>query len=147
MSNFIEYLANGAIVSVGSCPAGDVSNQEPCNGGIIKVFDEDTVIDHNLHYVDPITKDLISRPENTAVIDSFTLKPDNKDEITITNLRNPSVVTLSSPAIVTESDTVTDGEYILSVPIASVYKIVIDSFPQQLRIFTVTAYEESSATD
>ena len=147
MSNFLEFLPNGRIVTQGCCPPDDILKQCACNGGFIKTFNKDTIICSGTQYIHPTTEALLNRPDNGAVISSNIIKPNGVDEVTISNLLNPSTVTLDSTLTNPESDEVVDGEYIFSVPEVGVYEIVVKSFPQQTKRFTVTAYEESGPTD
>ena len=68
-------------------------------------------------------------------VDKTTLTADNVDEVTISNVFNPSTVTWPDGQV----DTVTDGEVVFSVDLVGQYDITIEAVPYLTGVITLEA--------
>ncbi len=102
------------------------------------------ILEKNWHQYDDLTHyvsggAIIARPDNTASIDKLAISADAVDAATISNISNPSTVTVTAPDGSIQSFNETDGEFVLTSDTLGVFKIKIESFPQLDKVFEIVA--------
>ena len=118
MTQYVIAQANGQITGTGNVPAFMVGAQTPPQGGSIVIGVANWATDYVLNGA------ITPRPANTATISGMT----------ISNVPNPSTVTIAGGS----PTTVTDGEVDLSFTQPGTYTVVVSSWPMLDATFQVT---------
>ena len=122
MKHYIDYDTDGRLVAGygGFTPAG------PPGAGITRM-EVQYRADADTQYV--LAGDVEFRPTNPATADKYTFTCDEVDKVTMTNIPNPSDVSITGPGT-SVMVTVTDGVLEVSAAAPGQYLATIESFPE-----------------
>jgi hypothetical protein len=128
---FIIYdTRTGEIKRTGNCPT-DMVVLQPDGSNFEAVMEGEA--DDSIHYI--LNGVLAMRPENPSTIDKITMAANGVEITTISNIPNPSTVTIFPIAMYT----VTDGTLQFTIDTPGEYKITIQGAPYLNKEFTVNA--------
>lgn len=131
MKNYIVYDKNtGEILRTGLCPVSMFSIQaiEPDDKVIEGVANDIT------QRINIVTEAVVNKAAAPTVIDKTSMLANGIEEATISNLINPSIVTIDRNRY-----TVTDSTLAFTIDTSGEYTILCESFPYLDKEFTVNA--------
>jgi hypothetical protein len=131
MKEFIYFYYNTGAIFQTVKSSSPISTQGTPSG--LGVIDGNCDIDKS--YIDIYDYYVLkSKTESPATIDKTTIPANSIDTCIISNVPNPSTVTIAST-----SEIVTDGEFEFTIDLPGIYKVKIESVAYLDKTFTVTA--------